>query len=264
VGDLLRRPRADSRGRGHDQGAHPEGRQLSADGGAIHPDTTETTHQRDDRLERASELRLAAIGATAFVVSYAAHRLLQGAGPGSADPAAVSEWIEARRGLLLVSEIALGAALLASFVFLAPLVVVVREAGATVTAAAVSLSGAVFIATGFLALAAETTLFAIENPEPGIVAVLSGLQSHTPNVLAAAALAACLSPAFWRRHLAWRWMGIASFVAAVVFTFGFVVGVVVAARDSSGSSYGSWVFVVWMALVAAALWVSSARRLDEK
>jgi hypothetical protein len=220
---------------------------------------TEATRGPDTELERASELRLAAIGATAFVVSYAVHRLLQGTGPGSNDRAVVADWIETQRGLLLASEIALGAALLTSFVFLAPLVVVLREAGATVTSAAVSLSGAVFIATGFVSLAAETTLFAMNDPEPGVVAMLSGLQSHVPNVLAAAALAACLSPGFWRRHLAWRWMGVASFVAAVIFTLGFVSGVIVAARDSSGASFGSWAFVGWMALVAAALWVSSIR-----
>jgi len=208
---------------------------------------------------RAARLRWSAAGAAAFVVLYALHRVLQGAGAASSDPAAVAEWIDSERGLLLASELVLGAALLTCFVFIAPLVVVLREAGAPVTATAVALSGGVFIAMGLVSSALETTLYASTGAEPVQVVVLDGLQARVPNVLAAAALAACLAPAFLQRRLAWRWVGIASLVAAAAFVLGFASAVVGSAPESGGSVFGVAAFVVWLALVSVALFVSAAR-----
>lgn len=207
---------------------------------------------------RASRLRWAAIGATAFVALYALHRLLQGAGPGSTHPAAVADWIAGQRGALLASELALGAALLACFLFVAPLVVVLRDDGASVTATALALAGGVFIAMGLVSTAAETALFAVDEADPAVVAVLDALQARVPNVLAGAALAASLAPAFLGRHLAWRWVGFVSIVAAAVFALGFVFGVLGSAPESSGSLFGVAAFIAWMVLVTGALWFSSA------
>lgn len=208
---------------------------------------------------RASRLRWAASGATAFVVFYALHRLLQGAGPSSADPADVAGWIADQRGMLLASEFALGAAMLACFVFVAPLLAVLLGHGASVTAIAFGLAGGVFIAIGLVSVAAETALFAAEGSTPLVIAALDGLQGRIPNVLAAAVLAASLAPAFLGRYVAWRWMGFASIVAAAVFALGFVFEVAGSAPESKGSIFGVAAFIVWMALVSAALWVSSAR-----
>ncbi|MBT2517268.1 hypothetical protein J7E29_07485 [Streptomyces sp. ISL-90] len=213
--------------------------------------------------KRASLLRWSAIGATAFVVLYAVHRLLQGAGPASTDSAALAEWIAAQRGALLGSEIALGAALLACFVFVAPLVVVLRADSGAVTATAFALAGGVFIGMGLVSSAVETALFAADGADPGVIAVLDGLQARVPNVLAGAALAASIAPAFLQRRLAWRWVGFASLVAAAVFALGFVFGVLGSAPESRGSLFGVAAFIVWMALVTVALWLSSARPESE-
>ena len=206
---------------------------------------------------RASRLRWAAIGATSFVVLYTVHRLLQGVGPESTDPTAVAEWIAEHRGALLGSEIALGAAMLACFVFVAPLVVVLRDAGSAATATAFALAGGVFIAMGLVSSAAETALFAASGADTGVIAVLDGLQARVPNVLAGAALAASIAPAFLQRRLAWRWVGFASLVASAVFGLGFVFGVVGSAPESRGSLFGVAAFVAWTALVTVALWRSS-------
>ena len=208
---------------------------------------------------RASRLRWAASGATAFVVFYLVHRLLQGTGAADSGPAAVADSVADRQGVLLMSEIALGAALIACFVFVAPVVAVLLGDGASVTAIAFGLAGGVFIAMGLVSTAAETALFAADRSDLSAIAVLDGLQARIPNVLAAAALAACLAPAFLGRHLAWRWLGYVSIVAAVVFALGFVFEVLGSAPESNGSIFGVAAFIAWMALVGSALWVSSAR-----
>ena len=207
---------------------------------------------------RAARLRWSATGAAAFVVLYALHRMLQGVGAASTDPAVVAEWIDSNRGLLLASELALGAALLTCFGFVAPLVVVLREDGAPVTATAVALSGGVFIAMGLVSSGLETALYASTSAEPVGIAVLDGLQARVPNVLAAAAMALCIAPAFLHRRLAWRWVGIASLIAAATFALGFVFGVVGSAPESGGSVFGVAAFVVWLAIVSVALFVSAA------
>ncbi|WP_448811702.1 hypothetical protein [Agromyces bauzanensis] len=206
---------------------------------------------------RAVRLRWAAIGAVAFILLYALHRALQGLGPEGAEPAALAEWITAQRTPLLVSELALGAALLAFVLFVAPLVVVLREDGDPVTSSAFGLVGAVFIAMGLVSLTAETALFAADAGDAGMIAVLDALQARVPNVLAGAALAASIAPVFLRRRLAWRWLGVVSLVAAAVFALGLVFSVVGSAPETRGSIFGVAAFIVWMALVAAALWRSA-------
>lgn len=212
---------------------------------------------------RAVRLRWAASGATAFVVLYALHRVLQGLGPDSAEPAALAEWITDARAPLLAGELALGVALLSFIVFVAPLVVVLRDDGDPVIAVALGIVGAVFVAMGLVSLTAETALFAAEGAtaEPVAIAVLDALQARVPNVLAGAALAAAIAPAFLRRRMAWRWLGFVSVAAAALFLLAFVFSVVGSAPETRGSIFGVAAFVVWMALVAAALWrsVGSAR-----
>lgn len=221
---------------------------------------------------RAVRLRWAAIGATAFVVLYALHRVLQGLGPDSAEPAALADWITSDRVPLLASELALGVALLSFVVFIAPLAVVLRDDGDAVVAAALAIVGAVFIAMGLVSLAAETALFAADSADADLIAVLDALQARVPNVLAGAALAASIAPAFLRRRLRWHWLGIVSVAAAALFLLAFVFSVAGSGAETRGSILGVAVFVVWMALVAAALWrsirvdpaISSRRRHTDR
>ena len=147
--------------------------------------------------------------------------MLQGAGAASNDPAIVAEWIDAQRGTLPASELVLGAAILTCFVFIAPLVVVLREDGAPMTATAVALTGAVFIAMGLVSTRPRPRCSPSDGGDPVAIAVLDGLQARVPNVLATAALAAGVAPAFLRRRLAWRWIGIASLTAAALFALAF-------------------------------------------
>ncbi|MBM7502756.1 hypothetical protein ACFPER_04690 [Agromyces aurantiacus] len=224
------------------------------------------THRLGEELDvgvnaavRASRLRWAAIGATAFVVLYGVHRLLQGLGPETSAPADLAAWIGDQRVPLLASELALGVALLAVIVFAAPLAVVLHDDGDAVTAAAFGLASAVFIAMGLVSLTAETALFAAAtDPAETALAVLDALQTRVPNVLAGSALAATLAPAFLRRRIGWRWLGIVSLVAAAFFALGFVFGVLGSAPEGRGSVFGVAVFIVWMALVTAALWRAAA------
>ena len=216
---------------------------------------------RSEGARRSSQLRWAAAGGAAFVVCYSAHRLLQGTGPEGTDPAAVSEWIVAQRGALLASEIALGVALLAYLVFVAPLVDVLQSEVGTVAAAGFAVAGGVFIAMGLVSNAAETALFSTDGSELVAIEVLDGLQRRIPNVLAAAMLGGALAPAFLRGALAWRWVGFASIVAAALFFLGYVFGVVGSSPESGASVFGVAIFVLWMALVCSALWVT-ARRED--
>ena len=149
--------------------------------------------------------------------------------------------------------------MLSCFVFIAPLVVVLREDGAPTTATALALAGGVFIAMGLVSTGLETALFASDGAEPVATAVLDGLQARVPNVLASAALAACLAPAFLQRRLAWRWVGIASIIAAAAFLLAFASEVLGSTPESGGSVFGVVAFVAWLALVCVALFVSAAR-----
>jgi hypothetical protein len=98
----------------------------------------------------ASWLKLSAVGGLVFVALYVVHRVLQGGGPSSADPPTVAAYNVAHRGALLGSEIALGLALLAFLVFLAPLAPVLWRAGQETIAMAMLAAGVVFVAMGLV------------------------------------------------------------------------------------------------------------------
>lgn len=221
---------------------------------------TEVDVNTDPASARGIRLRWAAAGATAFVVLYAVHRALQGAGPESGDPAALSAWITEQRVPLLASELVVGVALLAFIVFVAPLVVVLHHDGDPVIATVFGLAGSIFIAMGLVSLAAENALFAVDTTDPNsgsMIAVLDALQGRVPNVLTGSALAASIAPAFLRRRLAWRWLGCVSIVAAALFALAFVFSVFGAQAEGRGSLFGVASFIVWMGLVAVALWRSA-------
>jgi hypothetical protein len=115
-------------------------------------------------------LRTAAIGGLAFTVLYLLHRLLQGTGPDSATAAAVADYNLAHRSALLASEVAVGLALLAFIPLLAALVPVIWRARQEPLAVAVAISGAVFVAVGFVSNAAETALIAVaDSDQPAAV-----------------------------------------------------------------------------------------------
>ena len=200
-------------------------------------------------------VKLAATGGLAFVVLYVVHRILRGNGPNGTDPATVAAYEVAHRGALLASEIALGLALLAFLVFLAPLVPVLWQAGQETVAVAVTGAGVLFIAMGLLSSTAETALVAVaDRSEPAAISALNQLQGRVPNVLATAALAATIALAALRANLVWRWLGYASMVAAVVFLLGFVFSVVGATPEGGSSIIGIAAFIVWMLLVVVGLW----------
>ena len=214
---------------------------------------------RSEGPRRASPLKWAASGGVAFVVFYSAHRLLQGAGPDGTGPTAVGEWVDAQRGALLASEIMLGVALLTFLVFAAPLVGFLHSEVGTVAAAGFAVAGGVFIAMGLVSNAVETALFATSTTDLVAIEVLDSLQRRIPNVLAAAILAGALAPGFLRGALLWRWVGYANIAAAALFFVGYVFNTVGSTPESGGSVFGVAIFVIWMALVCVALWVTGLR-----
>jgi hypothetical protein len=108
-------------------------------------------------------LRTAALRALVFDVLYIVHRLLQGLGPDDATPAEISAFNVAHRSALLASEVAVGLALLAVIVFIAAFTSLIRQAGRDILATAVTVSGAVFVAMGFISQAAETALVGVAD-----------------------------------------------------------------------------------------------------
>jgi hypothetical protein len=215
-----------------------------------------TTATADTRSQR---LRLAAIGGLAFVVLYTVHRALQGGGPNSADPATVGAYQVAHHGALLASEIALGLALLAFLVFLAPLVPALWQEGQETIAVGLLAAGVLFVAMGLFATTAETALVAVaDSNAPAAVSALNQLQGRVPNVLATAMLAATIALAALRARLLWRWLGSVSLVAAAVFLLGFIFSVVGSTPEGSSSVYGIGAFILWMLLVTIGLWRAAA------
>jgi Domain of unknown function (DUF4386) len=149
------------------------------------------------------------------------HRLLQGTGPDSSTAAAVTTYNLAHRGALVASEVAVGLALLAFIPFLAALVPVIWRAGQEAVAVAVTVSGGVFVAMGFVPNAAETALIWVADAnQPAAVLALDELQGRTPVVWTITALLAALSLAIFRTGLVGRWLGVAGLVAAAIFLLG--------------------------------------------
>lgn len=203
----------------------------------------------------ASRLRLAAIGGLIFVALYVLHRVLQGSGPSSGDPATVAAYNVAHRAALLGSEIALGLALLAFLIFLCPLVAALWRAGQEMIAMTLLATGVVFVAMGFVSSTAETALVAVaDSNQPAAINALNQLQGRVPNVLVTAALCATVALAAFRVRLVWRWLGYVSAVAAAVFGLGFVFSVVGKTPEGRSSIFGIAAFIVWMLLVTAGLW----------
>jgi hypothetical protein len=200
-------------------------------------------------------VRTAAIGGLAFTVLYLLHRLLQGTGPDSSTAAAIANYNLAHRNILLASEVAVGLALLAFIPFVAALVPIVWEAGQATLAVAVGLSGAVFLAMGFVSTAAETALIGVvDSNQPAAVLALDQLQGRTPVVWTITALVAALSLAIHRTGLVWRWLGVVGLVTAAVFMLGSVFSVLGRSPEGRSSLVGVGLFIVWMLALSAGLW----------
>ena len=205
------------------------------------------------------QLRTAAIAGLAFTVLYLLHRLLQGTGPDSATAAAVAAYNLAHRSPLLVSEVALGLALLAFIPFLAALVPVIWRARQEPLAVALAISGGVFVAMGFVSNAAETALIGVaDSNQPAAVLALDQLQGRIPVVWTITALVAVLSLAIQRTSLVWRWLGSVGLVAAAIFLLGSVFSVLGRTPEGSSSLVGVGLFIGWMLLLSAGLWRSAA------
>jgi len=67
------------------------------------------------------------------------------------------------------------------------------------------------------------------------------------------ALAATVGWAILRTGLAWRWLGIASLVAAAVFMLGSIFSVLGATPEGRSSIYGIGLSILWMLLLGAGL-----------
>jgi hypothetical protein len=200
-------------------------------------------------------LRTAAVGGLAFTVLYLVHRILQGTGPDSSTAAAVADYNLAHRGTLLTSEVAVGLALLAFIPFVAALVPVIWRAGEETLAVAVGVSGAGFLAMGFVSNAAETALIAVaDSNQPAAVLVLDQLQGRTPIVWTITALVAVLSLAIHRTSLVWRWLGVVGLIAAAIFLLGSVFSVLGQTPEGTSSLIGVGIFIVWMLVLSTGLW----------
>ena len=202
-----------------------------------------------------SSLQLAAIGALAFSVLFLLHHVLQGPGPAGSSAAEVAAYNVAHRGALIGSEVALGLGLLAFIAFLAPLTVVIWRAGCETVAVALLVAGGLFLALGFMSVAAETALVDVSDKgEPGAVDALNQLQGRTPVVWAVTALAVITSLAILRTGLLWRWLGLGGLVLAGVFLLASVSSLVGRGVEGGYSLIGVGLFTFWMLALSAGLW----------
>jgi hypothetical protein len=205
-------------------------------------------------------LRTAAVGGLAFTVLYVVHRILQGTGPANSTAAVVADYNLAHHGTLLASEVAVGLALLAFIPFVAVLVPVIWRTGQETLAIAVGISGAIFLAMGFVSNAAETALIGVaDSNQPAAVLALNQLQGRTPIVWTITALVAVLSLAIHRTSLGWRWLGVVGLIAAAIFLLGSVFGVLGQTPEGTSSVIGVGLFIVWMLVLSAGLWRSAAK-----
>ena len=205
---------------------------------------------------RAASLRLAAVGALGFTVLYLLHRIGQGLGPDDAVPATVAAYQASHRGVLLASEVALALALLVFIAVPAGLVPLVWKAGQEGLAVAIGLTSTVFVAMGFVSSASETALANIGDERAAVLA-LNQLQGRIPVVFAFTALAACIGWAILRTGLAWRWLGIASLVAAAVFLLGSIFSVLGPTPEGRSSIYGIGLSILWTLLLGIGLFRTS-------
>ena len=232
------------------------GRRASVDVPARVPQLPDDGAMRGNAdSERRTFLRLAAVGALVFGVLFVLHHLLQGSGPASASAAEVAAYNVAHRGALLGSEVALGLGLLAFIAFLAPLTVVVWRVGCETVAVALLVAGTIFLALGFMSVAAESALVGVaDKGEPGAVDALNQLQGRTPVVWAVSALAVIASLAILRSGLLWRWLGISGLVLAGVFLLASISSLVGRGVEGDYSLIGVGLFISWMLALSAGLW----------
>ena len=211
-----------------------------------------------------SALRTAAPGALVFDVLYVIHRLLQGLGPDDATPAGISAFSVAHRSALLASEVAVGLALLAVIVFIAAFTSLIRQAGRDTLATAVTVSGAAFVALGFISQAAETALVRVADAgDQSAVLALNQLQGRIPIVWTITALTVAVSFAGLRTRLLPTWLGVAGLVAAGVFVLGSMSSVLGRTVEGNSSLFGVGLFIVWLLLVAVCLWQAAGRAAPE-
>jgi hypothetical protein len=165
----------------------------------------------------------------------------------------------AHRGTLLASELAVDLALLAFIAFLAALVPIIWRAGQETLAVAVTVSGGVFVAMGFVSTAAETALLGVaDSNQPAAVLGLDQLQGRTPVVWTITALVAALSLAIQRTGLVRRWLGTVGLVAAAIFLLGSIFSVLGRTPEGSSSLLGVGLFIGWMLVLSAGLWRTAA------
>ena len=88
-------------------------------------------------------------------------------------------------------------------------------------------AGTVFVAMGFMSIAAETALVGVAGTnQPGAVDALNELQGRTPVVWTVAALVTMISLAILRVGLSWRWLGVSVLVLAMVFLLASITSLV--------------------------------------
>ncbi len=203
----------------------------------------------------AQALRTAALGALVFDVLFVVHLLLQGLGPDDATPAGISGFSVAHRSALLASEVAVGLALLAIIVFIAAFASLIRQAGRDALATAVTVSGAAFVALGFISQAAETALLGVADAgDQSAVLALHHLQGRIPIVWTITALTVAVSLAGLGARLLPTWLGIAGLAAVGVFVLGSISTVLGRTVEGNSSLFGVGLFIAWLLLVALCLW----------
>jgi hypothetical protein len=209
-------------------------------------------------------LRAAALGALVFDVLYVVHRLLQGLGPDDAAPARVLAFNVAHRSALLASEVVVGLALLAVIVFIAAFASLTRQAGRDTLATAVTVSGAAFVAVGFISQAAETALVGVADAgDRSAVLALNHLQGRIPIVWTITALTGTVSLAAVRTRLLPTWLGVVGLVTSGVFALGSMSSVLGRTVEGNSSLVGSGLFIVWLLLVAGCLWQAAGTAAPE-
>jgi hypothetical protein len=116
-------------------------------------------------------------------------------------------------------------------------------------------SGAAFVAVGFISQAAETALVGVADAgDQSAVLALNHLQGRMSIVWTITALTAAVSLAGLRTRLLPTWLGIAGLVAAGVFALGSISAVLGRTVEGNLSLFGVGLFIVWLLLVALSLW----------
>ena len=213
---------------------------------------SQTRGEELDAVQR-RPLRLAGGAGPVFAALYLVHVVLQSPGPADGSVAAVASYFSKHRKELLLSEVLNGIGLIGFVLFLAALVGPLRQAGEQVGAAAVLVSGTVFVALGLVSTAAETALVRVaDTGERAAVLMLFELQAAVPVVFAVTAFASAIALAVLRTRLLPRWLGVAGLGASAVFLIGAVLSIFGTAEGES-SSLGPTLFLAWMFVLCIGL-----------